>query len=85
MTPPEAVFGQANLMTCFSSNGLDQLAQPVGVAVDANGTVWISDGNDRVLKFLNGQFLGNQPTADGLLGVNFSQGSLDLIDCWLGG
>jgi len=41
---------------------LNQFANPPGVAVDANGTVWIADSsNARVLKFLNGQFRANQP------------------------
>ena len=84
MTPPEAVFGQPNLTMCGFGSLMNQLNRPRGVAVDANGTVWISDtNNQRMLKFLNGQFLGNQPTADGLLGVTGSLGSLDLIVGWV--
>jgi hypothetical protein len=60
---------------------LNQLANPPGVVVDANGTAWISDANNhRVLKFLNGQFRANQPTADGLQGLTGISGQERIID-----
>jgi len=74
-TAPEGVFGQPDLVSCLPGAAMNQLTGAIGVAVDANGTVWISDTpNARVLKFLNGQFRANQPTADGLQGLTGASG-----------
>ena len=72
-TAPEGVFG--DFVMCLGGFALNELTSPRGVAVDANGTVWIADAlNYRVLKFLNGQFRANQPTADGLQGLTKKAG-----------
>lgn len=63
------VFGQED----FTSPGVgfdrDGFYIPGGVAVDANGTLWVADGsNNRVLRFDNAASKSNGADADGVLG-----------------
>ena len=63
------VFGQTTLNGIGPGNGLNQLNNPQGVAIDGT-TLWVVDaGNNRVLRFDNASTLPNGPTADGVLGA----------------
>ncbi len=68
----DGVLGQANFSTAANPNPPDatSMNQPFGVAVDANGTLWVSDSwNYRVLRFDNAAAKANGAAADGVLGV----------------
>jgi sugar lactone lactonase YvrE len=68
----DGVLGQTNFSTAANPNPPDatSMNQPFGVAVDTNGTLWVSDSwNYRVLRFDNAAAKANGAAADGVLGV----------------
>lgn len=68
----EAVFGQPNFSGSTPNQGgaasASTLAIPSSVAIDSSGTLWVADGNNRVLGYLVAASLGNNPPADRVLG-----------------
>jgi len=74
----EVVFGQSDFTSSSSATSQSGMNQPGGVAVDANGTLWVADAtNNRVLRFDNAHNINsNGPNADGVLGQSdFTSGS----------
>jgi sugar lactone lactonase YvrE len=71
---PECVFGQANFTNSLANQGLGAptartLNFPMAAFVDGNGRLWVADGNNnRVLRFDNAAFLGNEAPASVVLG-----------------
>ena len=66
----EAVLGQSDFVSSsVSPTGPNTLWNPRGVAVDANGTLWVGDAyNNRVLRFDHAASTANGANADGVLG-----------------
>ncbi|NUN10294.1 MAG: T9SS type A sorting domain-containing protein [Ignavibacteriaceae bacterium] len=65
----EAVLGQVDFTTSTSGLAQNKFNTPIGIFVDANGTLWASDfSNNRVLKFNNASTLANGANADAVLG-----------------
>lgn len=68
----EAVFGQPDFISSTNNNGgiADKtLNIPVGLAIDANGNLWVTDaGNQRILRFDNAATLGNFANASVVVG-----------------
>ena len=66
----EVVFGQPNFTSSTDATTQAGMGFPAGVAVDANGTLWVADSeNSRVLRFDNAHTINsNGPNADGVLG-----------------
>jgi sugar lactone lactonase YvrE len=70
----EAVFGQPDLTTATANTGglgASSLSDPVGIAVDASGALWVADaGNNRVLRYdgATGAVSGATTTADQVIG-----------------
>lgn len=69
-----AVIGQASFTSGSASTSQSGLNGPVGVAVDKNGTLWVSQfGSHRVTWYLNAKTKADGANADGVLGqANFS-------------
>ena len=65
----EAVIGQSDFVTGTSGLAQNKFNTPIGIFVDANGTLWVSDfSNNRVLKFNNASTISNGANADIVLG-----------------
>ncbi|MDD5198593.1 MAG: NHL repeat-containing protein [Terrimicrobiaceae bacterium] len=68
----EAVFGQPNFSGSSPNQGgsvsASTLAVPTTLAIDGNGTLWVADGNNRVVGYLVASSLSNNPPADRVLG-----------------
>lgn len=63
------VLGQSGFDTDSSGTTPSTMHSPVGVAGDANGTLWVADQlNHRVLRFDNAAQKANGASADGVLG-----------------
>ncbi|MBL9151475.1 MAG: NHL repeat-containing protein [Verrucomicrobiales bacterium] len=73
-TMPECVLGQANFTDALANQGLAAptartLNFPRSVLVDSEGRLWVADGNNnRILRFDNAAFLGNDAPASAVLG-----------------
>lgn len=71
---PECVLGQANFTDKSSNQGLGAptartLNAPRAAIVDGSGRLWVADGNNnRVLRYDNAAFLGNEAPASAVLG-----------------
>lgn len=71
---PECVLGQANFTDKSLNQGLvaptaRTLNSPRAAIVDGSGRLWVADGNNnRVLRFDNAAFLGNEAPASAVLG-----------------
>ncbi len=72
--PAEMVFGQANFSANLSNRGTanptpNTLSEPVGLFVDAVGTLWVADGgNNRVLAFASASNLALNANAIRVIG-----------------
>jgi uncharacterized protein (TIGR03437 family) len=69
---PDAVYGQTD-KTGRSANGsgnvFNSLRDPMSVAIDASGNLWIADaGNNRILRYPYGVLDSSSPAADVVLG-----------------
>ncbi|HEU4328600.1 MAG TPA: NHL repeat-containing protein [Roseiflexaceae bacterium] len=65
----DSVLGQADFSTGASGGGAQGMRQPQGLALDAQGRLWVADdGNSRVLRFDNAAGKGSGAAADGVLG-----------------
>lgn len=65
----DGVLGQASFTTASTGTSAALMANPVGVHVDENGALWVSDyNNHRVLRFDNAAAKPNGANADGVLG-----------------
>jgi sugar lactone lactonase YvrE len=68
----DGVLGQSAFNTNANPNPptASSMNQPCGVAMDANGTLWVADTwNNRILRFDNAAAKANGSAADGVLGV----------------
>jgi sugar lactone lactonase YvrE len=67
--PADAVFGQSDFTTDTQGIGAAGLNIPEGIAVDANGRLYVADsGSGRVVWYDNADTAGNGVAADGVLG-----------------
>lgn len=84
---PEAVFGQSDFTSASTGTTANKFNQPIGIHVDANGTMWIGDyGNNRVLRFKNASSLSSGADADGVIGQpNFTTSSSATTQAGLAG
>lgn len=65
----DGVLGQVNFTNNGSSGGSSGFQQPTGVAVSANGTIFVScNSGHRILRFNNAASLGNGAGATAVLG-----------------
>ena len=63
------VLGQPNFTSNGTATSQKGMGYPYGLAVDAGGRLWVSDGgNNRVLRFNNAASKANGAKADGVLG-----------------
>lgn len=68
-SPADIVLGQLLDMDSTVGSGSFGMETPVGVAVNDQGTLFVSDqGNDRIVLFLNAAAKGDGGAADGVLG-----------------
>lgn len=78
---PDAVYGQPNLSTRAANTGgisKTSLNQPLGVAFDSSGNLWVSDaGNHRVLRFNAAVLDRPLPEADIVVGQNDFNGAAE--------
>ena len=78
----EAVLGQPNFATNSPQTTQDGMDTPRGVAVDANGSLWVADvNNSRVLRFDNAATKLDGANADGVLGQPDFTSKFDLVIC----
>ncbi len=77
-SPAEAVLGQPDFSNTRWATTQNGMYNPVGVAVDSSGTLWVADQvNNRVLRFDHAANKANGANADGVLGQpNFGTSSL---------
>lgn len=65
----DAVFGQVNFNVAIAAAGTTGLSSPRGVAVDAEGRLWVADsGNGRLVAYENAATAGNGAAATLVLG-----------------
>lgn len=65
----DAVFGQVNFNSAVAAAGTTGLSSPRGVAVDAEGRLWVADSaNGRILGYENAATAGNGAAATLVLG-----------------
>jgi DNA-binding beta-propeller fold protein YncE len=65
----DGVLGQPNFNTLGSATSKTGMNTPMGLFVDADGTLWVADSsNNRVLRFDNAATKANGAGADGVLG-----------------
>ena len=63
-----AVLGQANFTSVVPGAAANSMNQPIGLAVDGTGHLWVADSpNHRVLRFDSASTLSNGASASGLL------------------
>ncbi|MBI2427411.1 MAG: hypothetical protein HYV29_01180 [Ignavibacteriales bacterium] len=76
----DGVLGQSNFTSNAGGTTSTTMKGPVGVFVDKNGTLWVSDRlNHRVLRFDNAATKANGAIADGVLGqTDFTTGTSGL-------
>jgi len=76
----DVVLGQTNFTTNTSGTSVNKLKGPVGVFVDGNGRLWVTDRlNHRVLRFDNSLSLSTGSNADGVFGQpDFTTGTSGL-------
>ncbi|MEO8232338.1 MAG: alpha/beta hydrolase-fold protein [Ignavibacteriota bacterium] len=76
----DVVLGQPNFTTNTGGTTINKMKGPVGVFVDGNGCLWVTDRlNHRVLKFNNVSTLTNGANADAVLGqTDFTSGTSGL-------
>jgi uncharacterized protein (TIGR03437 family) len=66
---PDAVYGQSSFQTRIAAATSNGLNQPLGVAFDSSGNLWIADtGNHRVLRYPSSVLNSLQPAADLAIG-----------------
>ncbi len=72
------VLGQANYTSSTSNTTQDGMSEPVGVAIDASGNLYVAEqGNSRVIIYLNAASKSNGANADIVLGQpNFTSSSI---------
>ncbi len=72
----DGVLGQSTFATGDAGTTQSTFRQPLGVAVDAGGTLWVSDtNNSRILRFANAAAKANGASADGVLGQSSFTGA----------
>ena len=73
----EAVLGQPNLTTTAPATTQAGMSQPVGLALDGQGRLYVSEvGNNRVVRFDGAATKANGANADGVLGqTTFTNGT----------
>lgn len=78
--PADAVLGQPNFTTNSAGTTVSKMRGPVGIFVDARGTLWVADRlNHRLLRFDNAAQKSNGAPANGVLGQpDFTSGSSGL-------
>ncbi len=78
--PADGVLGQPDFTTNSGATSAGKMKGPVGVFVDANGRLWVTDRlNHRVLRFDQAAAKSNGASADGVLGQpDFTTGTYGL-------
>ncbi|HEU4324127.1 MAG TPA: NHL repeat-containing protein [Roseiflexaceae bacterium] len=72
----DGVLGQSTFGTGDGGATQSTFRQPLGIAADASGTLWVSDANNsRVLRFANAAAKANGANADGVLGQSTFTGT----------
>ncbi|HEU4328988.1 MAG TPA: NHL repeat-containing protein, partial [Roseiflexaceae bacterium] len=81
-TPADGVLGQATLNDhAYPWPAQDRMNNPQGIALDMAGRLWVVDtGNNRVLRFDNVAAKASGAPADGLLGPDNFDGTLNPTD-----
>lgn len=65
----DGVLGQVNFVSRIEATTRNGMRNPSGLAVDANGTLWVAEyNNNRILRFDNAASKSNGADADGVLG-----------------